>query len=140
MRRAFERAWWMSPLLLLPSGCPSRAVIGSDGGATEGDATTMTATGEPADSGAENTLPVAGNDAYLAMMDSAPLAIAANAGVLVNDVDADGDALEVVPQLGVVTAGGAGLALQADGSFTYAPAASWWGQDTFEYTVVDDRG
>ena len=140
VRRAFERAWWMSPLLLLPSGCPSRAVIGSDGGATEGDATTMTATGEPADSGAENTLPVAGNDAYLAMMDSAPLAIAANAGVLVNDVDADGDALEVVPQLGVVTAGGAALALQADGSFTYAPAASWWGQDTFEYTVVDDRG
>jgi Ca2+-binding RTX toxin-like protein len=55
------------------------------------------------------------------------------------DSDADGDALSVVPAT-ITTAKGGKVVLQADGTFTYTPAANFNGDDTFQYTVKDPTG
>lgn len=79
-----------------------------------------------------NVRPTAVNDAYTLMAD-APFTVEAS-GVLANDVDAQGDALLASlfagPQHGTV-------ALNADGSFTYSPAAGYVGTDSFMYWVSD---
>jgi len=81
---------------------------------------------------ATNRAPVAVNDSYTANEDTS-LSIAA-AGVLVNDTDADGNALTAVlvsnPANGTLT-------LNADGSFTYTPNANWNGTDSFTYQASD---
>src|SRR5207247_7951216 len=75
-----------------------------------------------------NDAPVAGNDSYSAVEDTA-LAVAAP-GVLANDTDVDGDALTTV----LVTGPAHGtLTLNANGSFTYTPAANYNGSDSFSY-------
>src|SRR5205823_13035792 len=65
-----------------------------------------------------NDPPVAVNDAYSTAEDTA-LAIAAP-GVLANDSDVDGDAHTAVPLAGTPHST---LALNANGSFSYTPAA-----------------
>ena len=59
-----------------------------------------------------------------------PLSVDASGGVLVNDVDADGDALTATspsdPPHGTVL-------LSPDGSFTYTPDPGWTGTDSFTY-------
>src|SRR5207244_2763323 len=81
---------------------------------------------------AVNDAPVAANDAYSTNEDTA-LNVAA-AGVLANDSDVDGDALTAVlvgaPAHGSVT-------LNANGSFTYTPAANYNGRDSFTYKAND---
>ena len=57
--------------------------------------------------------------------------------VLANDSDADGDTLTVSP--GTAPEHGT-LTLEADGSFEYAPAADFHGNDHFTYTVADGQG
>src|SRR5207237_5526098 len=56
------------------------------------------------------------------------------AGVLANDTDIDGDVLTATlvsgPSHGT-------LALNADGTFTYTPAANWNGADSFTYQTSD---
>ena len=79
-----------------------------------------------------NDRPAAVNNYYTTNED-ATLTVAA-AGVLENDTDRDGDALSAVLVEG--PAHGA-LTLNADGSFTYAPAANWYGSDTFTYQASD---
>lgn len=64
-----------------------------------------------------------------------PLAVAAGAGVLANDHDADGDALTAALVTGPSSA--AAFALQPDGSFSYTPTAGFAGTDTFTYAVDD---
>ena len=55
-------------------------------------------------------------------------------GVLVNDADADGDAITAV----VVTEPSNGtLVLNSDGSFSYTPDADFYGTDTFTYVAND---
>ena len=55
-------------------------------------------------------------------------------GVLANDTDADGDPLTAV----VVTGPAHGtLTLNANGSFTYTPAANYNGADRFTYRAND---
>ncbi|MDB5357129.1 MAG: repeat-containing protein, partial [Phycisphaerales bacterium] len=58
-------------------------------------------------------------------------------GVLANDTDPNGWTLSVAsytqPSHGVLT-------LNSDGTFTYAAAADFTGQDTFTYTATDDIG
>ncbi len=55
-------------------------------------------------------------------------------GVLVNDADADGDAITAV----VVTEPSNGtLTLNSDGSFSYTPDADFYGTDTFTYVAND---
>ena len=62
---------------------------------------------------------------------------AAAPGVLANDTDADGNPLSAIlvsgPSHGT-------LALQADGSFTYTPAAGFSGADAFTYKANDGSG
>jgi VCBS repeat-containing protein len=76
--------------------------------------------------------PVANADSY-AVSKNNPLTVAA-AGVLGNDTDANGDALTAVLVSG--PAHGT-LALNADGSFTYAPAVGYTGGDSFTYQASD---
>jgi len=79
-----------------------------------------------------NTPPVATEDDYRTDQDTA-LTITAP-GVLGNDTDADGNPLTALkvsdPLHGTVM-------LNADGSFTYTPAASYSGTDSFTYTAND---
>jgi VCBS repeat-containing protein len=81
-----------------------------------------------------NRAPTAVDDAY-ATDEDAPLTVAAP-GVLGNDTDPDGDALAAAlvsgPSHGT-------LMLNADGSFTYTPAADYNGPDSFIYRASDGR-
>ncbi|MCA9169295.1 MAG: tandem-95 repeat protein, partial [Planctomycetales bacterium] len=80
-----------------------------------------------------NTPPVANNDTFNLNEDVVLVRTPAN-GVAANDTDADGNAvvasLVAEPQHGTVT-------LQADGGFTYTPAADYFGADSFTYQLSD---
>ncbi len=79
-----------------------------------------------------NDIPVAHADSATVAEDA--LLTVAAPGVLTNDTDLDGDALaaEVVAQPAHGT-----LQLDANGGYTYQPAASWHGTDTFTYRAND---
>jgi len=81
---------------------------------------------------AVNDPPVAANDSYAATEDTV-LTIAAP-GVLANDSDVDGDPLTA---LIVVGPGHGSVTLNANGSFTYTPAANYNGPDSFTYKAND---
>jgi VCBS repeat-containing protein len=81
---------------------------------------------------AVNDAPAASPNSFDATEDTT-LTIAAP-GVLTNDADADGDALAVA--LKMAAAHGT-VALNADGSFVYKPAANYSGIDTFTYVAND---
>lgn len=80
----------------------------------------------------ENFMPVAGADQYSAVAGT-PLTIAA-AGILANDMDANGSPLTAVlvrgPEHGM-------LALSPGGGFTYTAEAGYIGADSFVYQVSD---
>jgi uncharacterized delta-60 repeat protein len=80
-----------------------------------------------------NDRPTAVADSYTTPEDT-PLSPSAANGVLANDSDADGDALQAI----LVTGPTKGtLALNPDGSFTYTPNANVNGADSFTYKVND---
>ena len=81
---------------------------------------------------AVNDAPTAADDAYSTAEDTA-LTVAAP-GVLGNDSDPDGDPLSAV--LGSGPSHGT-LTLNANGSFTYTPAANFNGSDSFTYRASD---
>src|SRR5918993_1070735 len=79
-----------------------------------------------------NQAPVAAGDAFSTAEDTV-LTVAAP-GVLGNDADPDGDPVTAV----VVTGPSHGsLTLNADGSFSYTPAADFAGSDSFNYRATD---
>lgn len=82
--------------------------------------------------GQANTSPTAADDAYTVQINNA-LTVSAP-GVLVNDSDPDGDPLQADlasdPSNGTLT-------LNGDGSFSYTPAANFYGTDTFTYRASD---
>ena len=81
---------------------------------------------------ANNHSPVARNDSGVTAEDT-PVAVA----VLANDTDPDGDALTV----SAVTQPAHGtVAINADGTVTYTPAADFHGTDAFTYTADDGHG
>lgn len=79
-----------------------------------------------------NHAPVANPDSYSTNQNT-PLSVPA-AGLLINDSDADGDALTVTRVAG--PAHGT-LTLNADGSFLYTPTLNYAGPDSFTYQVSD---
>src|SRR5438067_4028505 len=81
---------------------------------------------------AVNDPPVAANDSYAATEDTV-LTITAP-GVLANDSDVDGDPLTAPI---VVGPGHGAVTLNANGSFTYTPAANYNGADSFTYKAND---
>ena len=64
------------------------------------------------------------------------LTVAAEFGVLANDVDDDGDVLTATVQSTTTPAAGA-LVLASDGGFTFTPAADFAGTATFAIAVTD---
>lgn len=90
------------------------------------------AVGAPEAGGGMSTAPVAQPESYGTLRDR-PLVVAAP-GVLANDSDPNGGALSAVkagdPSHGT-------LALNANGSFTYTPAAGYVGGDSFSYRASD---
>ena len=81
-----------------------------------------------------NTAPVANNDIYPATEDTT-LNVAAP-GVLGNDTDVNGNPLTAVLVTGPTAAQGT-LTLNANGSFTFVPAANFNGAATFTYRAND---
>ncbi|HEY6139167.1 MAG TPA: Ig-like domain-containing protein [Thermoanaerobaculia bacterium] len=81
---------------------------------------------------AVNDAPSASNDSYTTAEDTA-LSVAAP-GVLGNDSDVDGDALTAVLVGGPAHGS---LTLNANGSFSYTPAANYNGADSFTYKAND---
>jgi VCBS repeat-containing protein len=99
-------------------------------GTEDGNVVTVTLTVTPEGTG---TPIEAADDSYSVDAETV-LTIDAAAGVLANDVDAEGDPLTVTvvddPANGTV-------ALAADGSFGYTPHAGFSGSDTFTYQATD---
>jgi VCBS repeat-containing protein len=80
-----------------------------------------------------NQPPVASPEHY-SLAEDAPLTVAALQGVLANDTDYEFNALTAVYVSGPTNGT---LTLNADGSFTYAPAANFFGNDSFAYKASD---
>ncbi|HEX5871637.1 MAG TPA: Ig-like domain-containing protein, partial [Longimicrobium sp.] len=83
-----------------------------------------------------NTPPVAQPDTFEAI-GNVTVPVAAP-GVLANDTDGEGDALQAVAET-IPTTGGGTVTMNADGSFTYLSAAGFTGEDSFTYTVTDGQ-
>ena len=81
-----------------------------------------------------NDVPVVTNDTYSVNSDT-PLVVTLP-GVLANDADVDGDPLSAL--LAGSPAHGT-LALSANGSFNYSPAAGYAGSDSFTYSASDGQ-
>lgn len=81
-----------------------------------------------------NQAPSALGDGYSVAVDGS-LGVTDAEGVLANDFDPEYSPL--VAQLVAGPAFAASFALNADGSFTYTPQASWYGMDSFTYTAYD---
>jgi Bacterial Ig domain len=108
------------------SGTDSFTYVANDGTMDSNLATvtiTVRAVGEP----------VALNDPYYATLVDRVLNVPAP-GVLGNDFDPEGDPLTAVQ---VTPPSHGTLVLNANGSFTYTPAAGFAGQDTFTYQASD---
>ncbi len=83
--------------------------------------------------GEMNHTPVAADDVF-SIEEDGSLTRDAAAGVLANDVDADGDLLTAT----LVDQASDGFAsISSDGSFTYTPDAGFSGSDSFTYTASD---
>lgn len=99
----------------------------SDGSLTSNPITVMLSIQEV------NEAPIGEPDSY-SVLESGTLTVSAAQGVLANDTDPDNDSLTAIlvdgPQHG-------SLSFNADGSFTYTPAAGYYGTDTFTYKAFD---
>jgi hypothetical protein len=83
-----------------------------------------------------NDAPVARADSYSAV---AGETFFSTGSVFGNDSDADGDPLALVAYDSITASGGI-VQMNADGTFTYTPAAGFTGSDSFTYTVGDGNG
>jgi hypothetical protein len=83
--------------------------------------------------------PEPADDLYFVRDDLVPLVVDAATGVLVNDVEPEGQGLAVDEFDAMSTAGGT-VVMQPDGSFEYTPPAGFFGNDDFGYVARDDGG
>lgn len=107
----------------------SYTVSDGNGGAATGSVI-VTVTGTPV-----NHPPVAGNDSYSTSINTALNVVAP--GLLANDSDPDGNALNVIANS--PSANGT-IIVGADGSFSYTPNSGFTGSDSFTYTISDGKG
>ncbi|HEY0156954.1 MAG TPA: Ig-like domain-containing protein, partial [Thermoanaerobaculia bacterium] len=93
-----------------------------------------------------NTPPIPADDTYTVLEDSGTTNVAAGAGLLANDTDADLDTLTVtgITYNAASHAPGATIAMtrgtlvvNGDGSFAFTPAANAFGAETFSYQLSD---
>lgn len=80
-----------------------------------------------------NDAPSANAESYALVQDSTH-AVSAGAGVLINDTDAEGSALNAVL---LTSTGNGALTFNTDGSFIYVPNAGFVGTDSFTYRASD---
>ena len=106
---------------------PDSFTYKANDGAADSNTVTVSITVTPV-----NDAPVAVADSYTTA-ENTPLAVEAP-GVLENDTDAEGSALTAIK---VTDPAHGTLALIADGSFTYTPAADYFGPDSFTYKAND---
>jgi hypothetical protein len=124
------------------SSAPAVATVDANGlatGVAPGTASITASSGAASDAATlvvqvQNTPPTANGDAFEAIGNvtvpvSAP-------GVLANDTDPEGNALQAVAGSRPTAAGGT-VVLQADGSFTYLSAPGFTGEDSFTYQATD---
>ncbi|HEX6692632.1 MAG TPA: Ig-like domain-containing protein, partial [Burkholderiales bacterium] len=109
-------------------GSDSFTYVAKDG-SLQSNVATVTFTVAPV-----NDAPVAADDAYNVNPDGG-IAVA-GPGVLSNDSDVDGDALQA--EIGVGPEHGT-LAFNLDGSFSYVPDEGFEGEDSFTYSVTDGQ-
>ena len=83
---------------------------------------------------AVNDAPIARNDAF-----AGPRGEPISGNVMANDSDPEGESLQVAAA-SITTAGGGLVTLLSDGNFTYSPAATFAGADSFAYTLLDSAG
>ena len=81
-----------------------------------------------------NSVPIAVDDQFT-VKPGETLSIPAATGVLINDTDADGDALTVVAK--AVPNLGSGFALDSDGALTWTAPADFCNEVTFSYAALD---
>jgi hypothetical protein len=114
------------------SGTTSFGYTASDGSLTSSARVTITVTAAPS----ANRAPVALGDAYdVPSAGTRTLQVLAP-GVLANDSDPDGNALQTL----LVDSPKSGrLILNPNGSFTYTPGALFSGSDTFTYSAFDGQ-
>ena len=109
------------------NGSDTLTIISKDSSAAT-DTDTVAITVKPV-----NDAPVAVNNSYSTNED-VPLVVPVASGVLANDSDVDGNALNAIlvngPAHGTLT-------LNANGSFTYTPTANYNGADSFTYKAND---
>ncbi len=105
----------------------------ANGGDDTGNTVTVTITVNSV-----NDAPVAVPDAY--SVDEDGVLTVPAAGVLANDSDPNDDPANVLSARLVDDVTHGVLALNADGSFTYAPNANFNGSDSFTYEISDDGG
>ncbi|MCC6280248.1 MAG: cadherin-like domain-containing protein [Saprospiraceae bacterium] len=79
--------------------------------------------------------PVAVDDTYTATLNTL-LTVVVGSGVITNDFDDNLPGL-IVTAFSAASAQGGTVSVNANGSFTYNPPASFTGNDTFTYTITD---
>lgn len=129
------------------SGSSTTLFMGPDPETTETDTKTEetdTESGYSTDTDTDSAEHTAGapplpvDDSY-SLRQGETLSIEAANGVLHNDTDPEGAPLRVAAEV-ITTPVGATVELDEDGSFTYAPPSSIWGEDSFVYTVSNSAG
>ena len=85
-----------------------------------------------------NDPPVAHADAYTTNIETMLTVVAP--GLLQNDTDPDNDTLAAALVTGPAHAAANGFTLNANGSFSYTPAPTYLGTDSFTYQVSDGHG
>jgi Ca2+-binding RTX toxin-like protein len=113
---------------------PAAGFVGSD-------SFTYTAV-DPAGNGSDATVTLTvTNAAPTVRTDSftAKFGLGTSGNVLLNDTDADGDAISAVAGT-FATARGGSVVLKADGTFIYTPPEAFYGQDSFQYAARDGLG
>ena len=88
---------------------------------------------------AVNDSPVGVTDSYTTLQNTQLTGTVGSNDLLQNDSDADPDVLAVnTTPVSNVTNGT--LTLATDGSFTYSPSSTFFGNDSFTYQVTDGNG